>query len=194
MFPMQDFRIEHRLQDLRLSRYWNGRAHFPALKGKAAELRHFAVPLHAVCLQFLDQSVEEHRLMTTLALLATKIETLLDTHADVFRMPATAATELQNYIRGFVQTTSALAHHFHPRHVVLFNFTIKCHYAIHLAILAPCLNVRMAWCYAGEDLMQKVKGIAKTCHPGTKVWQVPNKVMQKYTLGLGMAFQGSEMR
>jgi len=132
--------------------------------------------------------------MTTMTLLVIRMEALLGRHEHLYRMPAAVGKDFKNCIRGFVQTCGALAHHFHPRHVVLFNFTIKCHYAIHLGLFAEVLNVRMAWCYAGEDLMQKVKGILKKCHYGTPMWHVPNKAMHKYAQGLGMALQRSKLR
>lgn len=50
------------------------------------------------------------------------------------------------------------------------------------------MNPRMAWCYAGEDMMGKVKGIVQASHRGAKAYQIPPKVMSKYVraLGLGM--------
>ena len=66
----------------------------------------------------------------------------------------------------------------------LFNFTIKSHYLAHIALSSRYINPRLAWCYAGEDFMQKVKTIVASTQRGTQCHLVSKKAMQKYCQGL----------
>ena len=67
---------------------------------------------------------------------------------------------------------------------LLFNFTIKFHYLAHIAFYSRYFNPRLAWCYSGEDFMQKVKRIVAACAPATSAQLVPTKAMAKYASGL----------
>ena len=117
-----------------------------------------------------------------------KMETLLDFHKDEYRLPEQAALQFKQAAYGFVQLNASLGHHFHGRRQLLFNFTIKFHYALHLGHIAAYINPRLAWCYSGEDFMHKIKAIVQSCDSGSPPWLVPLKVMRKYAQGLGMTF------
>ena len=163
--------------------------HFPALKGKGAELRHFPVPLLETCQTFLDDSNLQHRQVKLMLSMSVVIETIPDTNAEEYTLSAAGAAEFKKAVYAFVQLNTALGQHFHTRHILLFNFTIKFHYALHLAHCAEFINPRLAWCYSGEDFMQKVKGIVQASHRGTAPQKVAHTAMMKYVQGLGLKFQ-----
>ena len=97
-----------------------------------------------------------------------------------------AATVFKNAANGFVALSTALSNHFHREGTVLFNYTIKWHYLMHLADIAGYINPRLGWNYQGEDLMHRVKVLVQASHSGAAPHQVVNKVMGKYVLGLGL--------
>ena len=81
---------------------------------------------------------------------------------------------------------TAIGQHFQNQGLALSNFTIKFHYLLHLAHICEYINVRLAWCYSGEDLMHVVKTLVQSSHRGCRPSLVPAKVMRKYTFGLGL--------
>ena len=115
-----------------------------------------------------------------------RIEELIETHREDLKFPAAAAGEFQRTTYAFVQINAALGHYFHGRGQLLFNFTIKFHYALHIGRIAAYFNPRMAWCYGGEDLMHRAKGVVQGCHSGTAPHLVPPKAMRKYAQGLSL--------
>ena len=161
---------------------------FPVLKGKGAEIRHLALPLLVACGDFLDDAVEQHKWMKLLLKMAIDMETLLDFHRDEYRFPEQAANDFKKAAYGFVQLNTIVGHHFHDRRQLLFNFTIKFHYVLHLGHIAAYINPRLAWCYSGEDFMHKVKAIVQASDAGSPPWLVPLKTMRKSAQGLGMSF------
>ena len=177
-----------KFSDLRLTMFVNA-GDFPKLKGKANELRHFAGPLMEACVAFLDDIVQQHRHMKLLLAMAIKMESILDTDAAVYQLTPSQSTEFREAAYAFANLNTALGQHYHPLHVLLFNHTIKFHYALHLGHCAELIHPRLAWCYTGEDFMQKVKGITQSSHLGTAPHKVAHTIMVKYVQGLGLKFQ-----
>ena len=69
-----------------------------------------------------------------------------------------------------------------------FNITIKSYDLAHIALRAHGLNPTLAWCYVGEDFMQQMKKLAKTCVQGNHTHDVPFKLVEKYMRGLSALF------
>ena len=183
-----------RLTDLKLTMYAGKAGQFPCLKGKAAQMRHLALPLMETCQEFLDDSTLQHRQVKKLISMAVRIETILDNNADEYVLPPMDADEYKKASYAFVQLNTALGQHFHPAHTLLFHFTIKFHDALHLAHCAQWMNPRVAWCYAGDDFMMKVKGVVQGSHRGTAPQMVSHTAMLKYCQGLGLRFHAAEWR
>ena len=183
----QDLRIEERFGDIKLSMFLGKKAHnFPCLKGKGAEVRSLVTPLLVACEELMDDSTQQRREMKLLLRLAERIEGILKGHKDEFCWPEAVATTFKDSLYGLVQVTSSLCHYFHERRIILFNFTIKSHYALHLAHAAGFINPRLCWCYAGEDLMHTVQLLATSCAAGTPPHLIAAKVMRKYAQGLSL--------
>ena len=66
----------------------------------------------------------------------------------------------------------------------LFNVTIKAHYVIHCVLDAEHINPRLTWCYAGEDMMFRVRRLLATCTYNTLTSESIRKFVQKYVFGV----------
>lgn len=180
-----------RYNELRLSMFQkNGPNLFPVLKGKAAELRHFAPALLYAATAFLSDTRRHEKLMKTMLQLAVRMEVVLDQNAGSYALPDRAQKEFEHCASTFVQINSALGHHFHPQGLRLFNHTIKFHYMSHLSLISRRVNPRIGWCYSGEDLMQRVKLVVAASQRGAGPSVVVPKAMLKYAQGLGMMLGG----
>jgi hypothetical protein len=182
--------IQQKYNTMKVSMYSGSATDFPSLKGKAAEIRHFAVPLLDTVRELLDDSLLEHRHIKMMVQMAVAMETILDTHADEYKWPENVADDYSKAVCVFVQPNSALRVSILELELVLFNFTAKYHYALHVALLAKHMNPRLNWCFAGEDLMQIVKSIVAACTRGVAGPMVSHKALVKYAFGLGLKFTG----
>ena len=161
---------------------------FPKLHGKAAECRHLGKPLLKAWAVHMDQNSDAHRYIKLALQLSVKFEDILDANLDpdCFVLPPKSQRDLLNTTVGFNQAVTALGHHFHTGlNESLFNFTVKNHYLLHVAMLAKYGNPRKLWCYAGEDFMHKAKELIAHSVSGTPHYLVPTKVAKKYIAGLG---------
>ena len=188
----KDHGVEAQLGDLRCSMYVPKKATaFPELKAKAAEVRHLAEAMHALCLEYMDDATEVHKQMKLLTKLAVTMESIMDEYKDEFVLPPEAAATFKESAYGFCGLTTQLGHHFHAQGHRLFNYTIKFHYLCHLGDAAAFWNPRKSWCYAGEDLMHKVKLMIQGAQRGARPHVVVAKVLNKYVFGLGLRLQGT---
>ncbi len=183
-----EHRTSSRFGDLRISMYAGQRAHFPCLKGKAAEVRHLAKPLLAACQAFLPNIPAVNSQIKLLLEMAVTMEGILDEHSGDYSLGSEDARRFREAADTFAQLSTAVSHHFHAQQIVLFNYTIKWHYLLHLGERAAWMNPRLAWNYAGEDFMRVVKRLVQSSHRGTSPYKVVTKVMRKYAQGLGMGF------
>lgn len=134
----------------------------------------------------LDASNQIHKQIVFMMQAAHAMETVLHTNKDAYKLPEEDATKFKDAAYAFVALNSAVGLHFHNQNVVLFNFTIKMHYLLHLGHVAMYINPRMAWCYMGEDAMHKLRKLVQSSHSGTAPRLIPSKVMKKYALALGL--------
>ncbi len=144
-------------------------AGFPKLKGKAAEIRHLGKPLRDVF---------------------TMMEDILDEHQQEYCLPADAHQCFFDAVFAFLAILTALGNWYHGQGVLLFNFTIKCHYLVHIAYYSKYYNPRAAWCYSGEDFMQTIRKLVASCQRGTPPYLVCSKTLRKYASGLSFMMLG----
>ncbi len=104
-----------------------------------------------------------------------------------YRLPQAAHAEFLSGAHAFLALVTALGNFFHPRGVLLFNFTIKFHYLVHIAQYSRHFNPRRAWCYSREDFMQRIKRIVGSCQRGTPPPRVCSKAVRKYADGLAFS-------
>lgn len=178
---------ECRFNDIRLGMFRPSSGKFPQLKGKAAEVRHLVAVMHTVFARYMDQTNRQHQQVNLCLELASRAENILDVCRDDWRLPEQAATEFRQCAFQFAQLQTSLAQFYHSRGEFLFHVTMKSHYFLHIAMSARAMNPRLGWCYSGEDLMAKVKGIVAASHFGANATMLSPKVLRKYGFGLGLA-------
>ena len=181
----EEMKTPHRFNELRLSMFSPESAtKFPRLKGKASEVKHVTEAFLRTWEKVMRHDNREHRLIQVALLSAEKMESIIDENANNYRLPPHVADEWKKQRALFVQTNAALGHAYHTKGIFLFHFTVKYHYILHLALLGRVINPRVAWCFSGEDLMQRVKAIFQTCHFGSPPHRAAVKVLDKYAVAL----------
>lgn len=167
--------------------YWAGGSEFPALKGKAAEVKHLARPLLACCKTYMSSDNVQHKQVILGMEMVVKMESALDSNPDEYVLPRTVVDEFQKAALAFHQLNTSLANFYHPQTIQLFHHTIKMHYLLHISDMATHLHPRLAWCYAGEDLMGIARNIVQSSQRGVAQHMHGAKAMGKYVQGLGMS-------
>ena len=61
----------------------------------------------------------------------------------------------------------------------LFNMTSKTHFCLRSLFLARYIHPCLVWCFKGEDTLQRVQKLWKSCLAGSKHWQVSKKAALK---------------
>jgi hypothetical protein len=196
---IQEYYKEHRVPEkfgnLTLPMYVGKGGAFPRLKGRSAELRHFGEALHAVFSNFYDRSDQIQRQMLLGLRFSVKIEAIMDEFVPgEYKLNPRQYQEFEACVFHFLAICTKLGNHFHNTRPVtlLFNFTIKFHYLIHIAHYSKYWHPRLAWCYAGEDFMARIKKIVQGAHRGTVPWLVVGKVVQRYARGMGYKMVGKD--
>ena len=162
---------------------------FPRLHAKAAETKALLRPVAAALIHFQDQDRSKApvlRAMVEVLELSFSIDDLVDS-VEGFKCTNAQATRLEGLVMEMNVAISKLCHHFHSQGVFLFNFVPKNHYMFHLAQLGRHMSPKLAWCYQGEDLMQKIKTLAQGSFRGTPPRKLGNKVLGKYLVGVAHA-------
>ena len=171
---------------------FSGGTGFPKLKGKASEKRHIGKPLKVVFDAHMDSANQQHRMVSLALKFSIWIEDILDANTGNITLPAEDHTRLVEATYAFLNLTVSLGNYYHPRGVLLFNYTIKFHYLLHIAIGSKRYNPRWAWCYSGEAFMQVMKKVVASCQSGTKAHLIGRKVLRKYADGLSFSLLGDE--
>ncbi len=179
--------VSCKFQNMKLSMFENPGG-FPRLKGRGAEIRHLAAPLHFVFCKHMDEANKQHRQIKLALAFSVELEEMLDSFADAYTFPQDVADRFLRSCYSFVALVSALGQHFHNEGTLLFNFTVKSHYLLHIGRVAQYMNPRLAWCYAGEDFMHVMKTIIAASSSGTAPHLVVSKALRKYVQGLHMTF------
>ena len=167
---------------------------FPKLHAKAAETKALVKAVSDALLHFADQDASQRPLLDAM------IAVLEDSHAiDVvvdgmndFNVRPDQAKVLQVLVHRLNVGTTKLCHNFIQKGQYLFNFLPKNHMLYHIAQLGQHMSPKLAWCYKGEDLMQKVKILAQGSFRGCSPKILGNKVLAKYMVGLAQALADTE--
>jgi len=163
---------------------------FPKLKGRAAEIRHLGRPLWHVFQAHMDNAQEVHRWVSLGLKYSVALEEILDAHPAASCLPADSGADFLETIYKFLAVLTALSTHCHGRGQLLFHFTIKNHFLLHVGMYCQYMSPRACWNYSGEDFMQRVRRIVGSCQRGTAPPLVCTKVMDKYIQGLGFVLLG----
>ena len=182
----KDNKTSAQYNQLVMTMYNEGEDDFPRLKGKAAEVKHFASALLHVFRKHMNRDQEDHNLINYLLTLVIKLDSILDDNKLEYKLPENQAQEFKNCCLAFVQTNARLRHICQEQRRMLFHFTIKFHYILHIGLKALHINPGLGSCIKGEAMVQVVMGIAQSCHFGAPSHLAVNKIMDKYSFGLGM--------
>ena len=178
--------ITNHIGDLTIKMFTSGGTDFPGLKTKAAETKDLCTPLLHCWNKWMDVGNTQHKQVKTMLQLVVKLETILHENKGEYKLPAQAAMDWKNTCAGLALVNTALGNYYHPRRIMLFHYTIKWHYLLHLALLGQHMNPRLGSCYSGETMMKAVKGVVQSSHLGSPPPLVVTKVMRKYSHGLGL--------
>ena len=162
---------------------------FPRLHAKAAETKAMIRPTAAALRYFADLDTSKSTLLWQMVALldcSRSIDVVVD-GIEGFRMPLDQSVKLETLVHEFNNGVTKLCQFFHKDGVYLFNFVPKNHYLIHLAQLGKHMSPKLAWCYQGEDLMNKIKILAQGSFHGSPSSTLGNKVLKKYLIGLAHA-------
>ena len=171
---------------------FSGGTVFPKLKGKASENRHIGKPPKVVLDAHMDSANQQHRMVSLALKFSIWIEDILDAYAGNITLPAEDHKRLVEATYAFLNLVVSLGNYYHPRGVLFFNYTVKFHYLLHIAIGSKHYNPRWAWCYSGEAFMQVIKKVVASCQSGKKVHLIGRKVLRKYADGLSFSLLGDE--
>ena len=162
---------------------------FPRLHAKTAETKGLLKPVSDALLHFADQDPGKREVLTAMVQvleLSISIDVLID---DVKGYKCTMAqgNKLEELVQQMNEATSRLCRHFLNQGLFFFNFVPKNHYLFHLAQLGKHMSPKLAWCYKGEDLMNKIKTLAQGSFRGTPPRKLGNKILGKYLVGVAHA-------
>jgi hypothetical protein len=172
--------------NMKLSMFRSPGDTYPKLKGKAAEVRKLGPALLHVFEKHMQSPKMQHKQIRLALRCSCRMEEIVDDHPLEVVWPNAVAEEYLANCYNFLALATCLANMSMQTGEKLFNITIKFHYLLHVALQARYLNPRLSWTYSGEDFMQKMKGLAAACTKGLGPYEVFNKVVSKYCLGMDL--------
>eukprot|EP00969_Alexandrium_andersonii_P201861 8919338-Alexandrium_andersonii.AAC.1 len=123
----------------------------------------------------MDQNNPVHRQARLGLKFSVRLEEISKAHGHEVKWSQSVGAEFLKCIYNFLALLTSLGRHHHSKGLFYFHVTIKCHYLVHLGMFALHMSPRLAWCYMGEDFMQKVKQLCQSAHNGTTPRLVPAK-------------------
>ena len=186
-------KLPNHFQDIRLSMFVPTREKIPMLKGQAAEIKALGKPLLEIWEMKMSMTNQHHRLVRLALQACVQLDVTLDANKGHYRLIGEAEATFRRSCWSYIACVSALGNYFHrTRGEWLFHFTMKYHYIAHLGQTCSETSPRVGWCYAGEDLMQKVKMLVQSCSRGTPTQLLPNKVLERYVIALSYVALGKD--
>jgi len=132
----------------------------------------------------MDGADAQHRKIKLALQKCVKIDRLIDAPGNEFVMEGDTLAAYQNAIRYFLVLQNSLAKYYNTRSIRIFDITIKSHYLAHSGIQAAWLHPKKAYCYKGEDLMQRIKTVVSYARDGICAQAVGSRAMEKYCVGM----------
>ena len=159
------------------------RAHFPRLKGKAAQLKHAIEPLLKVWLKECNLDEAMHREVRDLLVHLDDMVKLIDAHSNDVFMSVDHAKSLRRSTSSFLQLYTKLGGREDEGLELLWNIAPKFHWLEHLADRALFLSPRRGACWLDESFVGVMKIAAKSVSFGTPLHRIPLALMAKYRWG-----------
>jgi hypothetical protein len=178
--------VTSQLRELRASMFFPKAADkFPQLKARAAEVQGLIRPLLGLWEESHRREDQQHRRILIALRMVDRVEVILNDYRRDFCWPADVAQRFCDHVFDFLQIQAALGDFYQTGGAgrpgrYLFLATIKSHYMAHIALRSFHSNPCMAWCFAGEDLMGRVKHFVAAAQHGRRPEQVIRVVLEKY--------------
>lgn len=173
----------------RLSMFIRNKGKYPKLRGKAAEVKSLGPGLLALWEDKMNPNLAIHRQVRLMLRANCRMEEILSENKDEWVLPASAAVEFEETCRTMLLLQTQLAEHFLQESEALFDITSKTHMLQEISLMGRCINPRLVWAYAGEDMMQRMQQIAMQCTQGNSQGQTTIKMARHYRLGLHYLFK-----
>ena len=146
---LKDTKTKDSFSGIRVSMFSNTaspNAQFPRLKGKGAEVRNIGPALEHAFRQHMDPQSTQHKQIALGLRMSVRMEELLTTHADEWKLPPDAAREMTTCATNYAQLATALANHYNSEgrpHVVQRYDQDALHdpWRQELAVLEPAFGV-----------------------------------------------------
>ncbi|CAE7308405.1 unnamed protein product [Symbiodinium natans] len=163
----------------------------PKLRGKAAEIRHFAEVLLSLWQSQCDNTQLLHRKITLLLKKNVMMERLMTEHRDKLFFEDDEARAFEEACSDMLLLHADLAKCYAGLGKQYFSLTSKTHMLQHAALLSKCLSPRLVWCFVGEDFQQKAQRLASMSLKGNTGVYAVNKMFRHYRLGLSLLFDAA---
>ena len=165
---------------------------YPKLRGKAREVRCLGPALCALWQQDASRNLHVHREVTAMMKCNVHLEEMLTEYRDEYVLPAGASSEFEATCEKVLQLYNSLAQHFLEEEMRLFDVTSKAHFMQEIALMAKYISPRLTWAFMGEDQMQKMSRVAKSCTSGNVITGQTIKMAEHYRIGFHLVLE--EMR
>ena len=155
---------------------------FPKLRGKAAEIQSLALTMWTLWKNKMNPEIDQHRLIEFFLKFNVEIDQILNDFHPRYGFLSVPLQEAKHlYSRGMqmAQIHCQLMTFYKNQGIKLFNLTSKTHFVLHSLFNARWLHPSLVWCYKGEDQMQRVAKLWKSCLEGSKHWQVAKRAVWK---------------
>ena len=160
------------------------------LRGKAAEIKHFAQVMAWLWERHMNPAIILHKRILLMLKKNSQMEQLLNTYKDSSALPDAEAMLFRQHAFDLAQLNNQISEHFmEEEEAHLFQVISKTHMALHCALLSKHINPRVVWCFSGEDMMKHIQTLAVSCVKGVQGPKAVNKMVQHYRLGFHLLTQ-----
>lgn len=176
----KDLNMERDLSSLRLKNIVNPKkvhSEYPCLRFvKAAEARHLSRPVALLCSERCDGSllqVQRRELAKALVGIYDCIE----------NNSSCNAAALRNRTHYFLSTYHSLAKTAMDSGKLVWNMVPKHHFLEHLCHQGCFEDLKMFWCYSGEDFVGRISRMGHMCLSGKPMHQMASFLVDRYSIG-----------
>jgi len=169
---------------MKATMFYHGTTLPPSLKGRAAEIHHLIEPLLKVWNKRMDPQNIQHIQIKLGLEQNLELERILKVTMGRYCLPTQEAQDFEDAAQTNVAASSTSHVHCKAMDSKMFAFTIKMHDLLHLAADVKYLHPQLGWCYAGEDFLDKIKKLMRSCCLAVPHHQVAARVITKYTFAI----------
>ena len=165
---------------------------YPKIRGKGAHVRHLGGALAALWNKKMSPTNPNHVRVKLIFKLDLEIESILNSHSPesgYYALPEPQALEVRAKQSQKAQLHQMLEEEYSTADVPLFNVTSKLHYSHHIMDDSRHLHPHLSWCWRGEDFMNVSSTLLSSCLRGRSDKQASIKALQKYCLGMQLAWE-----